>query len=143
MTEYQWITLALGAFGFVATWILGAFKVGVAIEQIQSTLRAEIDQERDKIFHRIDELEGRFNTEQRSQDHNFGEVGAALRQKMADIQKEVHKIELWGISNYVQKPELDSVRSDIKALGANIKEMFTEMKADFKEDIREMKEGKH
>ncbi len=88
----------------------------------------------------LEKLVKEWNANQRSQDSAAGEMGLALRRFIESVEKEMHKIEIWGRDNYVQKPELDSVRNDIKLLGASIREMFTEMKADFKEDIREMKE---
>jgi hypothetical protein len=74
MTVYQWVTLGLGAFGFLSTWILGAFKIGRAVEQMRSGVREEIKQERDSIISKIEDLERRFEADQKTQDHNFGEV---------------------------------------------------------------------
>ena len=133
LTAYQWITLGLGCTGFIGTWILGAFKLGRAVEQVKSSLKEEIDAERAKIFLKIDELESKFQTEQRVQDHNFGEVGAAMRQYIADVEKEVRKIEIYGRDNYVKKDEFekatDSIRSDIKTLGSEIKNDIKDLRA--------------
>jgi hypothetical protein len=128
MTTYQWVTLGLGALGFVATWILGAFKVGRAVEQMQGAVRKEIKDEREFIISKIEQLEDKFEADQRTQDHNFGEVGAAMRQYIADVEKKVREVEIWGRDNYVQKGEFekatDSIRSDIRAMGADIKSDF-------------------
>lgn len=125
MTTYQWVTLGLGAFGFIGTWILGAFKLGRAVEQMRAGVREEIEEEREKIILKIDHLENKFETDQRAQDHNFGEVGAAMRQYIADVEKKLREVEIWGRDNYVQKSEFekatDAIRADIRAMGADIK----------------------
>jgi hypothetical protein len=125
MTTYQWVTLGLGALGFLVTWLLGAFKVGRAVEQMRAAVREEIDQEREKVIEKIEDLERRFDADQKTQDHNFGEVGAAMRQYIADVEKKVREVEIYGRDHYVKKDEFvratDSIRADIKALGAEIK----------------------
>jgi len=125
MTLYQWVTLGLGAFGFLSTWILGAFKIGRAVEQMRAGVREEIKQERDSIVEKIDALERRFDADQKSQDHNFGEVGAAMRQYIADVEKKVREVEIYGRDHYVQKSEFekatDSIRADIREMAADIK----------------------
>lgn len=73
------------------------------------------------------------------QDSTVGELGLSLRRYIETVEKEMHKIELWGRDNYVQKPELDSVRSDIKLLGSDVKQMLAEIKNDLKEDMKELK----
>jgi hypothetical protein len=125
MTVYQWVMLALGAFGFLSTWILGAFKIGRAVEQMRAGVREEIKQERNSIVEKIDALEKRFDADQKSQDHNFGEVGAAMRQYIADVEKKVREVEIYGRDHYVQKSEFEkatnSIRSDIREMAADIK----------------------
>lgn len=125
MTTYQWVTLGLGAFGFIGTWILGAFKLGRAVEQMRAGVREEIEEEREKIVEKIEAMEARFEADQKSQDHSFGEVGAAMRQYIADVEKKVREIEIWGRDNYVRKSEFekatDAIRADIRAMGADIK----------------------
>jgi heme oxygenase len=125
MTTYQWVTLGLGALGFLVTWLLGAFKVGRAVEQMRAAVREEIEQEREKVIEKIEDLERRFDADQKTQDHNFGEVGAAMRQYIADVEKKVREVEIYGRDNFVKKDEFvratDSIRADIKALGAEIK----------------------
>ena len=125
MTTYQWVMLGLGALGFLGTWVLGAFKLGRAVEQMRAAVREEIEQEREKVIEKIEDLERRFDADQKTQDHNFGEVGAAMRQYIADVEKKVREVEIYGRDNYVKKDEFvratDSIRADIKALGAEIK----------------------
>ena len=131
MTAYQWVTLGLGALGFIGTWILGAFKLGRAVEQMKASIHKDMKDERDKIFSRIDIIEDRFADDLRAQDHNFGEVGSAMRQYIADVEKKLREVEIWGRDNYVQKSEFekatDQIRSDIRALGADIKHDIREL----------------
>jgi hypothetical protein len=128
MELYQWLTIGLGVFGFLTTWILGAFKLGRAVEQMKSAVKKDIELERDKIVKMIDELKDRFDDEQRAQDQRFGEVGAAGRQYTADVEKKVREVEIWGRDNYVQKGEFDrateSIRQDLREFARSIKEDF-------------------
>lgn len=125
LTLYQWLTLAGIAGGFVVTWIVGSFNLGRAVEQMKAGFKEQIDAETDKISGRLAEMASRFNEEQRSQDQQFGEVGLGLRQKITDVEKEMHAIEIWGRDNFVLKSEFvkatDSIRSDIKEMAADIK----------------------
>jgi len=131
MSLYRWVTLGLGAFGFLSTWILGAFKIGRAVEQMRSGVREEIKKERDAIFAKIEDLERRFDADQKIQDHNFGEVGAAMRQYIADVEKKVREVEIYGRDNYVKIPDFERA---IERLSADFKSAFGEIK----EDIREL-----
>lgn len=134
ITAYQWVTLALGAAGFIGTWLLGAFKLGRAVAEMQAAIRDEIANERERILAKIDELEQKFEDEQKIQDDRYGEVGHSLRRYIETVEKEMHKIELWGRDNYVQKSEFDkatdSIKADIKALGSEIKIDLRELKAE-------------
>lgn len=130
LTTYQWITLGLGCAGFIGTWILGAFKLGAAVEQMKSSVKEQIDEEREKIIEKLDALEAQFQAEQKSQDHNFGEVGAAMRQYIADVEKMVREVEIFGRDHYVQKEDFKEAVSQI---GTQIREGNAEIKADLKE----------
>ena len=48
-----------------------------------------------------------------------------MRQYIANVEKEMHQIEIWGRDNFVLKSEFvkatDSIRADIKAMAADIK----------------------
>jgi len=131
MTAYQWVTIGLGAIGFIGTWILGAFKLGQAVEQMKANAHKEVEEESDKIISKIGLIENRFSDDLRAQDHNFGEVGAAMRQYISDVEKKLREVEIWGRDNYVQKSEFekatDQIRSDIRALGADIKHDIREL----------------
>lgn len=150
MTEGEWVAIGIAGIGFL---IQGATVLVMRtrdLEQIKQSIDKMVAAERlartealnSAVQDRDDELEKlvkEWNINQRAQDSAVGEMGLSLRRFIESVEKEMHKIEIWGRDNYVQKPELDSVRNDIKLLGANIKEMFMEMKSDFKEDIRELK----
>lgn len=129
MTTYQWVTLGLGAFGFIGTWILGAFKLGRAVEQMRAGVREEIEEEREKIIKKIDELEKLFDDEQKAQDHNFGEVGAAMRQYIADVEKKLREVEIYGRDNYVKIPDFEKA---IDRLGETMTAGFAEIKKDIR-----------
>lgn len=131
MTNYQWVTLGLGALGFLATWILGAFKLGRIVEQMRAGVKEQIEEEREKIIAKIDAMETRFENDQKTQDHNFGEVGAAMRQYTADVEKKLREVEIYGRDNYVKIPDFEKA---IDRLG----ETMTAAVADIKEDIRRL-----
>lgn len=131
MTFYQWVTLVLGACGFLGTWLIGAFTLGRAVEQMKASFKKTIEDEKDKILVEIKELENKFLEEQRTQDHNFGEVGAAMRQYIADVEKKVREVEIYGRDNYVKMPDFEKA---IDRLGETMTAGFTEIK----EDIRRL-----
>jgi hypothetical protein len=110
---------------------------------MRAAIKKDIDEERDKIVAKLEELEEKFEQDQRTQDHNFGEVGAAMRQYIADVEKKVREVEIWGRDNYVQKSEFekatDSIRSDIRAMGADIKADLR----DRMDDLRKSFDAKH
>lgn len=129
MTFYQWVTLGLGACGFLGTWILGAFRLGRAVEQMRAGVKEQIEDEREKIIAKIDAMEARFDSDQKSQDHNFGEVGAAMRQYITDIERKVREVEIYGRDNYVKIPDFEKA---IDRLGENMAAGFAEIKADIR-----------
>lgn len=131
MNLYQWLTLGLGAAGFLLTWTLGWFGAGRVVEQMKADLKKDIAAERDKIVELLKELEDKFAEEQETQDHNFGEVGAAMRQYIADVEKKLGEIEIWGRDNYVRRPEferaVETMRQDLKEMARSIKDDFREV----------------
>lgn len=134
MTTYQWVTLGLGAAGFVGTWILGAFYLGRAVEQIQASIKKYIDDELEKIVGKIEAMETRFDADQRTQDHNFGEVGAAMRQFIADVEKKVREVEIYGRDHYVKIPDFEKAIDRIgEAFTIAIKELKDDMRAILKQ----------
>ena len=129
----EWITLGLGVFGFLTTWILGAFKLGRAVEQMRAGVREEIEEEREKIIGKIEELEAKFDEEQRSQDHRFGEVGAAMRQYMTDIEKKVREVEIYGRDHYVKIHDFEKA---IDRIGATFTAAINELKEDMRRILK-------
>lgn len=129
MTTYQWVTLGLGALGFVGTWILGAFKLGRVVEQMRAAVKEDIDEERDKIIAKIDAMETRFEADQKVQDHNFGEVGHAMREKIATVENKLREVEIYGRDNYVKIPDFEKA---IDRLSDTMTAGFAEIKSDIR-----------
>lgn len=151
MTEGEWVAIGIAGVGFLIQGATALVMRTKDLEQIKQSIEKKISAEtltrtnalNKAVEDRDEELEKlvkEWNSNQRAQDSAVGEMGLSLRRFIESVEKEMHKIELWGRDNYVQKPELDSVRNDIKMLGASMKDMISEMKADLKEDIRELKE---
>jgi hypothetical protein len=147
MNIFQWAMVVLGFLGFAGTWLIGAFTLGRAVEQLKSALKKEIDQERkaimdrfdlerNKIIDRIEIMERRFEADQKQQDHNFGEVGIAMRQYIADVEKKVREVEIYGRDNYVKIPEFEKA---MDRLSIDLKSFVAEIKKDFSERITELK----
>ncbi len=140
MGIYQWLMLALVALGFIGTWVMGAFTLGRAVEQMKASLRGDIHQERDKILQKIGNIEERFDSDQKTQDHNFGEVGASVRQYIADVEKKVREVEIYGRDNYVKIPDfekaMDRLSSDLKLFAADIKKDFHDRLADLRGQLK-------
>jgi hypothetical protein len=130
MEAYHWLTLALGALGFIVTWFLGAFKLGRSVEQMKAAIKAENTDERNKII----------EDDQKEQDHNFGEVGLSVRQYIADVEKKVREVELYGRDNYVRIPEfekaMDRLSGDLKSFAAEIKKDFSERMTELKGQLK-------
>lgn len=133
MSNYQWVTIALGALGFLITWTGMWFGAGRFVEQMRAEFKKHIGDEREKLIAEIKKLEDEFEDSQRAQDHNFGEVGAAMRQKIADVEKQLNDVQIWGLNNYVQKSEFekatDRLADAIKSMGADIKADIRELNA--------------
>lgn len=128
MTVYQWLTIGLIVFGNVITLAFGSFKLGRAVEQMKDALKDHFNAE-------LAEMRDEFFANQKSQDHNFGEVGAAMRQYIADVEKKVREVEIYARDNYVKIPEFE------KAID-RLAETTTQAMAEIKKDIRELL-GKH
>ncbi len=129
MTIYQWVTLGLGALGFLGTWILGAFRLGSAVEQMKAAVKKQIDDERDKIIHMIDAMETRFEADQETQNHRFGEVGAAMREKISAVENKLREVEIYGRDHYVKIPDFEKA---IDRLGETMAAGFAEIKKDIR-----------
>lgn len=131
MTFYQWVTLALGGCGFLITWTGMWFGAGRFVEKIRAEFKKQIGDEREKIVSELEKIENKFEESQRVQDHNFGEVGAAMRQYISDVEKKVREVEIYGRDNYVKIPDFE------KAID-RFRETMTTGFAEIKEDIRRL-----
>lgn len=134
MTTYQWATFVLGALGFLITWTGMWFGAGRFVEQMRAEFKKHIGDEREKIITEIKKLEDDFEESQRSQDHNFGEVGAAMRQYIADVEKKVREIEIYGRDNYVKIPDFEKA---IDRMSETLKDSFNELKEDMRRILRQ------
>jgi hypothetical protein len=127
--------LVLNAVMYLITGILGVKKIERDVsEKIAAETLARTKALADAVEARdaeMQKLRREWGENEKSQDHNIGEMGAALRRYIETVEKEMHRIEIWGRDNYVQKGEFekatDSIRADIKALGAEIKEDIREI----------------
>jgi hypothetical protein len=140
---YPWISVCVVIIGFIGQGLFGSFRLGQAVEQVKAALKKQIDDERDKVLEKIEGLERHFADEQKSQDHNYGEVGAAMRQYIADVEKQVRELEIWGRDNFVQKGEFEKATSRLELA---IKDMGSDIKDDLRErieDLRKVFERKH
>lgn len=137
MELHHWVMLGLGVLGFVITWtgqVVGITRFAESIKQaIAAEVLARTKALNDAVEARNEEMErlrSEFAESQRTQDHNIGEMGSALRRYVETVEKEMHKIEIWGRDNYVQKGEFEKATESIRSA---IKEMAAEIKADIKE----------
>lgn len=140
---HQWISVGVAVVGFVGTWLFGAFRLGRAVEQMKAGVKEQIDDEREKIIDKIEALKSEFEESQKAQDHNYGEVGAAMRQFIADVEKKVRDVELYGERHYVQKGEFEKATNRLENA---IKEMGSDIKDDLRErieDLRKLFDPKH
>jgi hypothetical protein len=146
MTVAQWIMLGLGVAGFLLTWTgmaVGLTRFAESIKQDTSEKIAAEVLARTKAISALDaarssEIEAlrrEFHEAQKAQDHNVGEMGAALRRFIETVEKEMHDIELWGRDHYVQKGEFEKATASIRS---DIKEMCSELKSDIRERIDDL-----
>ena len=126
---YPWISIGIVILGFVVQGFFGSFRLGQAVGEVKAALKKQIDEERDKIFEKIEQLEAKFDADQRAQDHNFGEVGAAMRQYTADVEKKLREVEIYGRDNYVKIPDFEKA---IDRLGDTMNAAVAEIKADMR-----------
>jgi hypothetical protein len=122
------IYIAVAAFAFNA--VGGIIGLVWAVAKIKAELTKQITEERQETLGQFAELRAEFIREQKSQDHNFGEVGAAMRQYISNVEKEMHEIEIWGRDNFVLK---DDFVKATDSLGKAIRDMAADIKSDFKD----------
>lgn len=135
MEAFQWAELALGVAGFGVTWTIGVIGLTRTVENIKTDTTTKIEAariDRDKVLadarndhdRALESLRSEVMALQKERDRNFGDTGIALRQKITDVEKEMHQIEIWGRDHY-------AVKDDISAIMAEIRSMRSENKADF------------
>lgn len=128
------LAIAVAAFVFN---VIGAGVTAVwAVAKIRNDTSEKIQQERIWAQREFADLQNEFKEElanmletfrheQRTQDHSFGEVGAAMRQYIASVEKKLNEVEIWGRDNYVLKEDfkdaVDLLRTDLRSLGAEMK----------------------
>lgn len=137
MELHYWVMLSLGVLGFLITWTAQVVQITRFAESVKQAIAAEVlarthalNEAVEARNEEIERLRGEFSDSQRTQDHNIGEMGAALRRYVEMVEKEMHKIEIWGRDNYVQKSEFEKATESIRSA---IKEMAAEIKSDFRE----------
>ena len=141
MTDYQWVMPAIAVGGFLITG--GSILVAItrAVTAIKHDTSEKIAAEvlartealaaaTDKRNSEMELIRRDFQESQKSQDNNVGEMGAALRRFIENVEKEMHAIEIWNRDNFVQKGEFERATDSIKA---DIKAMASEIKADIKD----------
>ncbi len=104
-----------------------------AVANIKADLKQNIADAREDTAAEIAKLRAEFLADQKSQDHRFGEVGAAMRQYIANVEKEMHAIETWGRDHFVRKEDFlkatDKISDDIRSMAADIKSDFRDLNA--------------
>lgn len=132
--ETQWIVVGLGVLGFFLTWTGMVVAVTRAVSSIKEDTGNRITTETAKITEQLKEISDRFEADQRTQDNRYGEVATAIRQYVANVEKEMHQIEIWGRDNFVLKSDfkdaLGRVESAIANMGAIIREELKIIRAD-------------
>jgi len=128
-TGFQWAALILGVLGFGVTWTMGVVGLTRAVENIKQDTTEKVAAASKAFTAQIEALRGEFVSEQKAQDHNFGEVGSAMRQYIANVEKEMHEIEIWGRDNFVLKDDFVKATDRLEAAIIN-------MAADIKTDLR-------
>ena len=129
ITFFQWVTLGLGVAGFLLTWTAMIISMTRAVGAIKDSTDEKITEETSKITERISKLATQFDEDQRTQDHNFGETALSIRQYVANVEKEMHQIEIWGRDNFVLKSDflalMKRVEDSLSRLSSEIKTDFT------------------
>lgn len=106
-----------------------------AVANIKADLAKQIAAEREETMAGFADLKAEFLRDQKAQDHNFGEVGAAMRAYIASVEKEMHEIEIWGRDNFVLKDDFvkatdrlekailntsSEIKADLRSIAAKI-----------------------
>ncbi len=129
MEPFQWAELALGVAGFGITWTTGVIGLTRAVENIKTDTTTKIDAARDDHDQALNALRVEVLALQKERDRNFGDVGVALRQKIADVEKEMHAIEIWGRDHYAVKDDISDIMAEIRAMRSDNKADFSALTA--------------
>jgi hypothetical protein len=129
ITGFQWATLILGVLGFLITWTGLAIGWGRLIENIKHDTTQKVAAASADHADNLAALRVELMALHKDHADNVGEVGLSLRQKIADVEKEMHEIEIWGRDNYAVKDDMREIMKDIKAMRAEIKTDFKELNA--------------
>jgi hypothetical protein len=143
MSDSAWVAIGLAVVAYVVQGfgLFRKFSDRFAEEKLERTkaLSSAVT-ERDA---QIDKLRKDLEDSQLHQDRSSGELGLSLRRHIEEVAKKMHENEIWNRDNFVRKPELDAVRSDIKDLSAEMRTLVGDiqlnMQRDFKEAMRDLK----
>lgn len=144
LTAFQWAQLVFMVLGFLMT--AGGIVAGCvwAVARVEKRADARIDKERErsdqlmkshqeKMAIAMKDLANELASEQKTQASVTGEMGMSLRRYIEGVEKEMHKIEIWGRDNYVLKSDFlkatDRLEEAIKDLAVDIKKDFREVLA--------------
>lgn len=144
LTAFQWAQLIVMIIGLLFTagsivagcvWAVSRVeKRGderITAERERSDQLMKAHQERTALA--MKDLANELASEQKTQASVAGEMGMALRRYIEGVEKEMHKIEIWGRDNYVLKSDFlkatDRLEEAIKDLAVDIKKDFREVLA--------------
>jgi hypothetical protein len=125
------MTLVLGASGFLVTWTGTVIGLTKSVAAIKSDTSERLADETSLISDKITKLTEHFEADQRTQDSRFGEVALSIRQYVANVEKEMHQIEIWGRDNFVLK-------SDFIDTAKRLEAAIDRMSSDIKTDLRRL-----
>jgi hypothetical protein len=136
----QWVITAIG---LLVTIGINLFLSGRWVGSSAAEMKIHVSEKiKDAVREReavLERLRRDWADSQKSQDNVFGELGASLRQALADLKDDMHNKEMWGRDNYVHKSEVALMREDVKGLRSDLQTMINEIKQDFKDSLREVK----
>lgn len=127
--DYQLAALILGGLGFGSTWTIGVIGLTRAVENIKTDTSKKIETARNEHEEALAALRYEVLELQKERDRNFGDIGAALRQKIADVEREMHQIEIWGRDNYAVKNDITLIISELRAIRSENKADFSAISA--------------
>jgi hypothetical protein len=126
---FQWAEVALGVLGFGITWTSGVIGLTRAVENIKSDTTKKIADNKDEHEEALAALRDEVLALQKDRDRNFGDIGAALREKIASVEREMHQIEIWGRDHYAVKDDITLIMNEIRTIRTENKADFTAISA--------------